>query len=66
VFRLRPLTARLGRGPVRFPAEEATGAAAAAAGAPASRLGAEEIKIEKLHIGRNQNLVKIPTVQLQL
>jgi hypothetical protein len=62
---LRPLTARLGRGPVRFPAEEATGAAAAA-GAPASRLGAEEIKIEKLHIGRNQNLVKIPTVQLQL
>jgi hypothetical protein len=65
VFRLRPLTARLGRGPVRFPAEEATGAAAAA-GAGASRLGAEEIKIEKLHIGRNQNLVKIPTVQLQL
>jgi hypothetical protein len=65
VFRLRPLTARLGRGPVRFPAEEATGAAAAA-GAAVSRLGAEEIKIEKLHIGRNQNLVKIPTVQLTL
>jgi hypothetical protein len=64
VIRLRPLTARLGRGPVRFPTEEATGAAAAGAGA--SRLGAEEIKIEKLHIGRNQNLVKIPTVQLTL
>ena len=52
--RLRPLTARLRREPVRLQQ------------VAVSPLGAEEIKIEKLHIGGHQHLGKIPNIELKL